>query len=281
MREIVASKSSKIIPYLKDTLGVNYNVANMLVRKKLVKVNSKRANMDSVVEIGDKISIYYDFDKNKYDEIYVDDNILVLGKHIGIASVGVDSLESVAEAKYGKLYPVHRLDLNTEGLIMFARNEESCRILSRAIECRDIKKFYTALVWGRPDATENTWIGYWKKISDGKVEIKNTKSAGYSEVITKYRVLRSTQNMTICEIELVTGKMHQIRAHFASYGLSIIGDTKYGNFDINKKVGLSKQCLTATRLELHFKGTKLDYLDGREFTFTPTWLKYVDNIKCD
>ena len=171
--------------------------------------------------------------------VYADENILCCNKAAGMsvaAADGGDSLQARLEAALGgRVYPVHRLDVATGGLVLFARNGKAEAELNAAIESRSIKKFYRCTVHGRVPFKQKELI------------------------ITRCRVLKANDAESLLEIELVTGRTHQIRAHMAHIGYPLIGDDKYGTRD---RVPLA---LTAVRLELHFpKNGLLSYLEGKE-----------------
>ena len=119
-----------------------------------------------------------------------------------------------------------------------------------------------------PKRESDTLTGYLKKDSkNNTVDIISTPRAGYKEIITKYRVVEKTRDLSLVEVELITGRTHQIRAHFASIGHPLLGDGKYGINRDDKKLGYKFQALYAYRLKFRFKtkGTILDYLDGKVF----------------
>ena len=196
--------------------------------------------------------------------MYADENILCCNKAAGMsvaAADGGDSLQARLEAALGgRVYPVHRLDVATGGLVLFARNGKAEAELNAAIESRSIKKFYRCTVHGRVPFKQKELRAYLVKDADAaRVRIYDSARPNAKEIITRCRVLKANDAESLLEIELVTGRTHQIRAHMAHIGYPLIGDDKYG---VRDRAPLA---LTAVRLELHFpKNGLLSYLEGKE-----------------
>lgn len=167
----------------------------------------------------------------------------------------------------------HRLDRNTGGLVIIAKNQESYDILLKKIEAREIRKYYKCLVMGRMERSKAQLKAYlWKDARKSMVYVSNQKSKGAQEIITAYKVLEydPATDVSMLEVELITGRTHQIRAHLAFIGHPILGDGKYGTNAINRMFGLKKQALWAFKLSFDFKDkTSLDYLNGKVITVEP------------
>lgn len=197
--------------------------------------------------------------------VYVDKNILCCNKAAGMSVAeadGGDSLQARLEAALGeRVYPVHRLDVATEGLVLFARSETAEAELSAAIRSRSIRKFYRCTVQGRVPFKQKELHAYLVKDADAaRVRIYDNERPNAKEVITRCRVLRANDAESLLEIELVTGRTHQIRAHMAHIGHPLIGDDKYGD----RTRAHAPLALAAVRLELHFpENSPLAYLNGR------------------
>ena len=162
---------------------------------------------------------------------------------------------------------VNRIDRNTGGIVIAAKNAESLRILNQKMKTRELEKFYLCLLHGRPRRDSGVLTGWiTKNESKNKVTVTKEPVPGAKEIRTKYRLLRSDGTYSLAEIELLTGRTHQIRAHMASIGCPLVGDTKYGK---NKKApeGFPWQALYSYKLRFCFTEDAgiLNYLNGREF----------------
>lgn len=149
-----------------------------------------------------------------------------------------------------------------------AKNAEALRVLNQKMKQRQIKKFYLCLVHGKMVQNSGTLKGYAiKNEMQNKVYITSTPGTHTKEICTRYRVLKEFADASLLEIELLTGRTHQIRAHLASIGHPLLGDRKYGKAE-NKKSPYAFQALYSYRLLFLFTGeqTALDYLSGKSFT---------------
>ena len=280
MKEIIVSKKyhekklNKVI--LEELSNINYPTFCKLLRKKDIKVNGKRINKDILVYENDKIEIYLPKEleevKINLDKVYEDENILVINKPANIEVTGINSLTQIINKQYTncefKPQPCHRIDRNTTGLVMFAKNEESLRILLEKFKRHEIEKYYLALVYGIPDKKEERLEAYlFKDQKKSQVYISDIFKKGYQKIITKYTVLEKRKNNTaLLDVEIETGRTHQIRAHLAYIGHPIIGDGKYGKNEINKQFGKKYQMLCSYKLKFHFQSESgiLSYLKGKE-----------------
>jgi 23S rRNA pseudouridine955/2504/2580 synthase len=168
----------------------------------------------------------------------------------------------------------HRLDRNTGGLVIIAKNQACLSIMLDKLEAREIKKYYQCLVKGRMEKPEAQLKAFlWKDSSKSRVFVSEHKTAGSLEIITKYKVVEYNPSMDVSrlEVELVTGRTHQIRAHLAFIGHPVLGDGKYGTNAINRSFGLKQQALWACRIKFAFtkSGSLLNYLNGKEFSVEP------------
>lgn len=243
--------------------GINYSTIMKLLRKKQVKVNGVRTGKDTPTRKGDFIEAYFDGLKRELKIIYEDENLVVCYKKEGIASE--DFYASVKE-KYPTAGFIHRLDRNTDGIMVFSLNDMAERELLKGFKNRTFEKYYLAEVYGALKPEEATLTAYLKKDEErAEVKIFPKREKGSEKIITGYKTLKKGEETSLLEIRLITGKTHQIRAHMSFIGHFIIGDGKYGDERINRKFKKDKQSLTAYKIVFGFeKESPLSYLDGKE-----------------
>ena len=273
--EFVVEKEMKLSKAIVDKLPVFslHNIKQILSNKD-VKVNNIRQKEDIVVQKGDKITVYYIEKEQKewYSLVYSDDNVLIVNKRAGIEIVSENErdLLSILKLEFGEVYAVHRLDRNTEGLTIFAKNKTIESEFLNAFKTRkSIDKRYALFVHGRVDISKIKRTVYLKKVENlSKVWISEVKTSGFEPISTEFSVIQYLGDKTLLEAKLITGKTHQIRAHIAYYGYPIVGDQKYGKDDFKQ------MHLTANYLAFNFdKKSKLNYLNKLNFEISPTWLK--------
>lgn len=273
--EFVVEKEMKLSKAIIDKLpAFSLHDIKKILSNKDVKVNNIRQKEDIVVQKGDKITVYYIEKEQKewYSLVYSDDNVLIVNKRAGIEIVSENErdLLSILKLEFGEVYAVHRLDRNTEGLTIFARNKTIESELLNAFKTRkSIDKRYALLVHGRVDISKIKRTVYLKKVENlSKVWISEVKTSGFEPISTEFSVIQYLVDKTLLEAKLITGKTHQIRAHIAYYGYPIVGDNKYGKDDFKQ------MHLTANYLAFNFdKKSKLNYLNKLNFEISPTWLK--------
>lgn len=203
--------------------------------------------------------------------VYRDANIAVIDKPYGIAVASADAPgEETLETRLSRqlnvpVYPVHRLDFNTRGLIVFALNEDAKLSLDDAIKRGKLNKYYHCIVKGTPPVEGVIKAYAIKDAQSAKVHVTDHPRPGAVEMLTGIKVLKSENGISLVEAELITGRMHQIRAQLSHIGHPVLGDDKYGDWQLNRKFNLKRQALKAVRLEFDMGEGALRYLDGRRF----------------
>ncbi len=188
--------------------------------------------------------------------VYLDDELLVVDKNAGVEVE--DALIGELSALFDPLFPVHRLDANTEGLVAFARTEAMRDALEDAFYRHDTEKTYHAIVAGTPK--DGTYVHYAVKDADAALmRLCREQEPGALRMELALRVLKTRRDLSLCEIRLFTGRTHQIRVQLAAIGCPVLGDDKYGDRDANRRYKKRRQALLAKRLTVlgkTFESTK-------------------------
>lgn len=262
---------------MREVPGMTNSLVLYMLKRKDVLLNGVRQNKDVELLGGEKIRCYFDSKqlKNKYEIVYDDENVVIVNKFCGIEVCdGEENVEKQLNASGVKCWAVHRIDRNTEGLVLFAKNALAKNILEKAIKDKSqIKKTYVCEVVGSPK---------FEHIIDEKYLVKDAKKSvvkiypnevvGAYKIVTEFKVLTRLENSTILNATLFTGRTHQIRAHLSFLGYPIVGDGKYGDYEANRKLRAKTQHLTAARIDFCLKDEDLSYLNDRHFEVKPTWL---------
>lgn len=293
---------TKSVPNLPKTLMYKY------IRTKRIKVNRKKSDITARLVEGDVVEMYindeffvksetrYDFSgaSSKIDIIYEDENLLLLDKKVGLLCHPDDKeyidnlIARVKKYLYekGEYDPdkensftpalVNRIDRNTGGIVIAAKNAESLKILNAQMKERNLKKTYLCVVHGIMERKSGLLEGWLVKDEQkNKVRVYTRPREHAKEIRTKYKVIENDtkNNLSLVEVDLLTGRTHQIRAHFASIGHPLLGDGKYGTNELNKKLGYKKQFLYSYKLafDLDENAGSLSYMNGRVFTVDNVW----------
>lgn len=267
MKSFIANQNRKLSKLALNNIDdLSFSALNKAFRKRDVKVNGKRVSEDVTLNVGDKVEIYYtSVTVKKFSTIYHDDNILVVNKKSGYTS---ESLYEEIKSEFIAARFIHRLDRNTDGIMIFALNDVAEQELLFGFKNRTFDKKYLAQVKGVPKQKQGVLTAYLLKDSDAAlVKIFDHQVPNSVQIKTGYKVVESKDNTSLLEVTLYTGKTHQIRAHLSHIGHPIIGDTKYGDFELNKKLNEKSQKLTAHSLTLCFnESSPLYYLNKKTFS---------------
>ena len=287
---------SKAVPLLPAPLAQKY------IRIKRVKLNGKGAKRDVRLAVGDVLQLYINdefFDKPREDNaflavfkpqlniVYEDENILLCDKRPGLLC-HPDQNEYVATLIthiQAYLYQkkewdpraensftpalCNRIDRNTGGIVICAKNAEALRVLNQKIKDRELEKYYLAVIHGRMSPPEGKLESFLVKDEVKKqVSVHDRPMPGGKTAVTLYRTLASADSLSLVECELITGRTHQIRAQFAAAGHPLLGDGKYGRERDNNKYGRKFQALYSYKLAFCFTSDagSLEYLNGKTFT---------------
>lgn len=258
---------------------LGYATVMKCFRKKDVKINGARAGKSDLVNTGDEVAVYVpETSLKRAETVYLDERIAVVDKPQGIASVGADSVETVLGKQLGKeVYPVHRLDTNTAGLLIFALDKAAEERLVVAFKEREIEKKYLVRVYGIPKKSEGVFEDRFRKDAvSGLVEVSGKDGVGLP-ALTAYKTLSTMDGTSVLEVTLITGRTHQIRASMAFHGLPVVGDGKYGDFYKNKKFNRKKQSLVSYKVTFNIPNDdkELGYLHGKTITLSPSSVRKV------
>lgn len=290
--------------------GLPASLMYKFIRTKKIKVNRKRCEQKYILQEGDEIQLFIRdefFDSPEKDDgalsritpkldiVYEDSNIILCNKRPGVLVHEDDSAKDNTLIMHIKAYlyqkgdydpddeqsfaPAlcNRIDRNTGGIVIAAKTAEALRVMNEKIKNDEIRKFYLCAVHGKMPKRSDTLTGFLKKNSaTNLVTISDMEKDGYKNIITKYKVISETRSTSLLEIELVTGRTHQIRAHMAHIGHSLLGDGKYGINRDDKAGGYKYQALYSYRLVFDFKDDgALGYLKGKQVALNPDEIWFV------
>lgn len=264
------------------------------IRKGDVKVNSKKVKEKYMLVEGDELEVRVESESNKKEKFqridnhlkvtYEDENMLLVEKWPGVLvhSDKKNGEPTLTDYVLSHLYdkgdytpenevtftpaPCNRLDRNTSGIVIFGKNFESLKLLNEMIRERDIKKYYSALVKGR--IKEGLHEAYISKDEDSNIsKVYDSYKPNTKKIAMEVKVVQTDALYSFIEIDLITGRSHQLRAHLAHLGNPIVGDTKYGikklNMFFNNKYGLNYQFLYAYKVIFKNCGEKLSYMENK------------------
>ena len=262
---LTAQRRGKLVSFLRRELGLSSSLVKRLKWRGAFLVNGEVAHTDRVVEVGEEITVVLSEDAPDYpaedgalDILYEDDALLALDKPAGILMHpsfhrNTGTLANFVAGYYARsgqacaVHPVSRLDRDTFGVVLLAKNAHVHGLLMDAQRRGDLRKTYQALTWGCPDPPEGIWDAPLGRVP-GESLLRRVDPAG-KIARTQYRVLETQGGLARLELHPLTGRTHQLRVHCAYAGCPILGDSQYGNSQA-MTFGFSGQQLLAKALSL-------------------------------
>lgn len=278
LKEIIVKNKQLLSDAIGENTDLGYYRIQKIIKGKNVKINGARVGTDMNVYAGDVVYVYYsDRERDSIEVVYRDENILVVNKSVGVEVQGENSLTSrINDILIDETAaPVHRLDRNTMGLVVFALNKTAENELLASFKDREIDKTYNCIVVGKPKQPKSKHKAFlFKDAKKSMVYISDTQKQGYSPIETHVTLLKSFDELSLLEVKLVTGRTHQIRAHLAHLKMPILGDGKYGINKINRRYRAKTQLLCCTKITFHFAQGALKYLDGKSVVLNVDLTQY-------
>lgn len=278
LKEIIVKNKQLLSDAIGENTDLGYYRIQKIIKGKNVKINGARVGTDMNVYAGDVVYVYFsDRERDSIEVVYRDENILVVNKSVGVEVQGENSLTSrINDILIDETaVPVHRLDRNTMGLVVFALNKTAENELLASFKDREIDKTYNCIVVGKPKQAKSKHKAFlFKDAKKSMVYISDNQKQGYSPIESHVTLLKSFDELSLLEVKLITGRTHQIRAHLAHLKMPILGDGKYGINKINRRYRAKTQLLCCTKITFHFAQGALKYLDGKSVVLNVDLTQY-------
>ena len=270
---------TRIDKFLCKKFDISFGLAQKIIREKKLKVNGGRVKADYRLEEEDQIEIFIDlnqrfertknkakiteakFQKFAKSIIFEDDNIVAINKESGLATQGGSGIEISVDdfTRYKKWQLVHRLDKDTSGILLIAKNSESADLLVNHFKNKTIFKTYLALVNGKMNKEKGTINIPLRKKTLGKMEKILPDFDQGKEAITDFKLVQNFFDFALVEFYPQTGRTHQIRVHAKEIGNAILNDVKYGTMAVLRKDLCKRLCLHAYKISIDdYFGKKLE-----------------------
>lgn len=292
MREWIAEEESSLKEFTDAHDPQASFFFDRLLKAREIRINGERAAAGSArVKAGDTVRYYLtreQEEKPAFSVLYEDEKLLAIDKEDGVNSEAAYALLARERGKNAVFF-IHRLDRNTRGAMIFAKDLISADELKKAFQSRAIEKTYLAVLKNHFPAdmlaagtrvagaggtmSEDAGGGFIEKTAyltkdaaRSIVRISDKPTRGAEKIATGYKIIKKKGDLALCEIALHTGKTHQIRAHSAYLGVPVLGDTKYGDKALNQKYGKARQCLISKKITLRFSAASpLAYANEKTF----------------
>ena len=303
----------------KSLYGMPVSLMYRLIRQKKIKVNRKRAENNQMLNEGDTLQLFISDEffesgeksgttealarvRTSLDIVYEDENIMLLSKRPGVLVHDDKEGQNNTLLFHAKAYlfqkgeydpdreqsfaPAlcNRIDRNTGGIVILAKNAEALRVMNEKIRDGETSKFYLCAVHGimrKKSDTLHAWLKKDSKTNTVKIYESSNKPKDAKNIGTKYKVIAEKDGNSLLEVELLTGRTHQIRAQFSYIGHPLLGDGKYGVNRDDRKIGYKYQALYSYKLRFDFadKSGPLGYLCGKEFSIPKSAVWFTEDFK--
>ncbi len=262
MTEFIVDKESSLERFVRArSFGMGFGRYAGYIKQNKIKLNGKKAKLTDKVKQGDSIKLFFELHNPPIEIVYNDNQLVIIDKPQGLPSVG--NYYFTAEKAMLKLFPdakiCHRLDTGTCGLLIFALTESVYEFILSMQKIQGFKKFYRTVVSGKPEKNDFTFLTHHlvKSSLESRVRVYDNSVRDSQECKLVYRVVKNNSSLALLDIQLFTGRTHQIRAQLDHCGLPIVGDDKYGDRAVNKHYRVFGPILQAYKLD--FSETKGDY----------------------